>query len=177
MHARVTARPGCSTALLLLTLVLACSPQEESESESVTVPDVGTPTWLDDASKGNEALARHLRGLDVAMVEIDYRYSELYWASEDGNWPYAAYQRDKLRLAMDLALERRPGRAASAESFFDPALEGVREAVEAQDPALFAERFANLTAACNACHAAEQVPSFEVRQPVERRSSIRFTPE
>jgi hypothetical protein len=50
----------------------------------------------------------------------------------------------------------------------------MREAVDSQDRAAFTSRFDDLTAACNACHAAEMVPSFHVSKPETPRSSIRF---
>jgi len=42
-------------------------------------------------------VSKHLRGLDVAMIETGYRYTELYWAGQDRNWEFAAYQLDKIR--------------------------------------------------------------------------------
>jgi hypothetical protein len=155
-------------AVLAAVLVLAggCRFQERQ-------PAAGEPTWLE--STGHEqapTLARHLRGLDVAMVEIDHRYAELFFAAEDRNWPYAAYQIDKLRLVMDLAIQRRPRREASARAFYFPFLQKLEEAVLAEDAAAFANGFQAFTDACQACHVAEQVPTFGVRLPTERRSSI-----
>jgi hypothetical protein len=49
---------------------------------------------------------KQFRGLDVAMIEIGYRFGELYWAGQDRNWDYAKYQADKVRLALELALEQ-----------------------------------------------------------------------
>jgi hypothetical protein len=59
-------------------------------------------------------VARHLCGLDMAMVEIGYRYGELYHAGRNGNWDFAAYQRGKIELALANGVARRPKRAASA---------------------------------------------------------------
>ena len=38
---------------------------------------------------------RQLRGLDVTMAEIGYRFTELHFAGQDGNWDYAKYQAEK----------------------------------------------------------------------------------
>jgi hypothetical protein len=46
------------------------------------------------------------------------------------------------------------------------------EALATRDPGLFAARFEALTAACNACHARENVAFFEVRPPGSRVSPI-----
>jgi hypothetical protein len=118
-------------------------------------------------------VAKHLRGLDVAMVEIGYRYGELYWAGVDSNWEYADYQVKKIALALENALERRPKRRASSELLFAPALGELEQAIGSKNRDAFTERFEGLSAACNACHAAEGVASFHVEPPTDRQSSIR----
>lgn len=131
------------------------------------------PAWL--AAEPEEQrvqLERHLRGLDVAMTETGYRYGELYWAGRDGNWRAAAYHVDKIRLAIENGLERRPQRAASARPFLEGPLAAVGAAVAARDPRRFAARFDDLTRGCNDCHALEKVPFFEVRPPAVRASPL-----
>jgi len=122
------------------------------------------------------AMEKHLRGLDVAMVELSYRYDELYWAGTDGNWEYAGYQAGKMRLALDNALERRPKRQASTAEIFFPALERVESAIAARDRKKFPAAFEAMTASCNACHAAEGVPTFRVAPPDDRTSSTTRRP-
>ena len=80
--------------------------------------------WIQGSESERWAAAeRHFRGLDVAMVEIGYRYQELHFAGDDGNWAFAAYQLKKIGLSLDRALERRPKRRASAEQLFLPMLQ------------------------------------------------------
>jgi len=131
------------------------------------------PAWLtgDDDARFAQ-VERHLRGMDMAMVEVGYRYRELGFAGGDGNWGYAAYQSKKLRLAMQNGLERRPKRAASAEALW-PALDRLDEAVAAADPAGFSEAVVQLQATCNACHAAEAVGFMVVGPPDQRASPVR----
>jgi hypothetical protein len=130
--------------------------------------------WLSrDQDEQRLQLERHLRGLDVAMMEVGHRYIDLYWTGEDGNWAAAAYELQKLRLAIENGLERRPKRAASARPFLAGPLAAMDEAVAARDPKLFENRFQELTAGCNACHAQEQVPFLEIRPPESRVSPIR----
>ena len=119
-----------------------------------------------------QTVERHLRGLDVAMVEIGYRYEELHWAGVDANWPYADYQVTKIALSLENALERRPRRRASTEELFLPVLEDMKRAVAARERAAFEEAYRGLTASCNACHVAEGVSSFLVAPPTVRRSLI-----
>ena len=131
--------------------------------------------WIgDDTNQRWTTVAKQLRGLDVAMVEIDYRYQELYWAGEDSNWAYADYQQSKIGLALENALVRRPKRRASAEKLFLASLDDVKSAVAEQESSGFESAFTALTAACNSCHDAEGFPSFLVQYPTDRQSSIRL---
>ena len=99
---------------------------------------------------------------------------ELYWSGRDGNWPAAAYHVDKIRLAIENGLERRPKRAASARPFLEGPLTALGEAIAARDAALFAARFETLTAGCNACHASEEMGFLDVRPPTARTSPIQL---
>jgi len=116
---------------------------------------------------------RQLRGLDVAMAEIGYRFTELYYAGLDGNWDYATYQAQKIDLALRLALERRPKRAQSSQPFLDEDLLFVSETINARDPARFRQAMDRLRTGCMKCHVNEKVPYFTVELPEHRISSIR----
>jgi hypothetical protein len=150
-------------------VALSCQPGQGDVEEPA-----GEPTWISERGEPLEQLAaRQFRGLDVAMIEMDHRYAELYFAAEDGNWPYAEHQLEHMRLAMDLALERRPARARSARGNFYPALEPLEAAVAAEDPEAFARAYDGLRRACNTCHQAEGEPTLTVGIPTQRRTSIR----
>lgn len=129
--------------------------------------------------RGNEAekleiIENQFRGFDMAMVETDYRYRELYWAGADENWDYAVYQAEKLQSAVEGGLQRRPARAPSAENFLNTTLPDMQAAAASRDSERFAQRFQALTNQCNMCHALEDVAFFTVKAPLERGSSIRF---
>jgi hypothetical protein len=109
----------------------------------------------------------------VAMVEVGYRYQELYWAGQDQNWEYANYQLEKIKLATDNGLQRRPKRAKSAESFLANTLPQMQRAVDARDSSAFNNSFSILTSNCNSCHAAEKVAFFAVKTPTLRQSPLR----
>ena len=134
----------------------------------------GAKGWIAGSSDERWAtMERHLRGLDVAMVEVGYRYQELYWAGADENWSFADYQLTKIELALANALQRRPKRRPSSEALFLPSLDAMKLVVGAREERDFEEAFAGLTAACNSCHVAEGVPSFRVEIPSDRPSPIR----
>jgi hypothetical protein len=169
-------RSGRRVAALAVGLILAACSAKSSDSPQPGPSISGTgdaDAWL--LSKPDEdrfaAIARQLRGFDVAMAETGYRYGELYWAGQDQNWDYAKYQVEKIRLAVKNGVERRPKRGPSAE-MLEGALLGVEEAIAAKDAKSFGERFAALTATCNARHRAERVPFVNVRPPTVRVSPV-----
>jgi hypothetical protein len=134
-----------------------------------------TNDWLTGTPEANLAtVSKHLRGFDVCMIEVGYRYAELYFAGQDRNWAFAEYQVDKIKLAIELALERRPKRAVSTKVFLADALPLVKDAVVKQDDVAFEQRFHQLTLACNTCHAMEQLGYMRVEKPRARPSVIRF---
>jgi hypothetical protein len=133
--------------------------------------------WLPKSEPAKtEATEKHFRGLDVAMMEIGYRYQELYWAGKDGNWLYAAYQLDKIELSLRLAIERRPLRKESAQVFLDEPVKTMRDGISQANPEMFTTQFKLFTAHCNACHKAENVPFFMVREPEIRTSVVKISP-
>jgi len=116
---------------------------------------------------------RHFRGTDIAMIEVGYRFTELYFAGQDGNWTYAEYQVKKIEKVIRLAMERRPKRSESASLFLKEDLPEVRVAVEAKDREKFQSAMKALRAACMKCHVREKVPYFTVELPSQRLSPIR----
>lgn len=116
-------------------------------------------------------VARQLRGFDVAMIEVGYRYGELWWAGRDANWEFAAYQVEKIRASVRDAVQRRPARGKSAE-VLEGALPDVEAAIRAKDGIKFARAFDLLTQSCNACHRAERVAFVTVAPPSIRHSVV-----
>lgn len=115
-----------------------------------------------------DTLAEQHQGFSRTMIEVGYRYTELYWAGEDENWEFAEYQIEHIAEAMELGIQRRPARGRSAEMFMNHALPAISQAVEQRDRHAFREQFQNLAMHCNACHAMEDVGFIHVRIPTER---------
>jgi hypothetical protein len=132
------------------------------------------PAWIRGGVDERFAqLEKHLRGLDVAMAEIGYRYTELSFAVQDRNWDYADYQLGKIQLALELAVERRPKRAKSAGVFLKDDLPVVQSGIKSRDRVSATEAMARLRSACMKCHVSEEVPHFTLREPDHRLTSIR----
>lgn len=120
-----------------------------------------------------EAIDRQLRGFDMAMFEVNYRYTEMYFGAMEGNWDYALYTGEKIAWAIMNGFERRPKRRANAEELFlKEAYPQVLDAIKKKDVALFKERFDVMRNACNACHAAEKVPFIRVGIPAIKQAPL-----
>ena len=120
-----------------------------------------------------DAIDRQLRGFDMAMFEVGYRYIEMYFAAIEGNWDYALYTGEKMAWAIQNGYERRPRRRVNAEElFFKEAYPQVLDAIRKKDIALFKERVDVLRNACNACHTAEKVPFIQVGIPAIKQTPL-----
>lgn len=148
----------------ILSLIYACQSSKP----------VGRDGWLKGSTNEKlETVSSQLRGLDMAMVETGYRYTELYWAVQDTNWRYAHYQVEKLKSAMEYALIRRPKRAEPAQHYRSVALPAMEKALDAKDVVVFDRQFADLTKTCNDCHKSQNVDYYKVKPPLHRQSPIR----
>lgn len=120
-----------------------------------------------------DAIDRQLRGFDMAMFEVNYRYIEMYFGAIEGNWDYALYTGEKIAWALMNGYERRPKRRANAEEIFlKGAYPKVLDAIRKKDIALFKQSFGELRSACNACHTAENVPFIHVGVPAVKQTLL-----
>jgi len=130
--------------------------------------------WIKGTEKEKiKIIEKQFRGFDKAMLETGYRYQELYWAGQDENWEYADYQLEKIKIAIENGLERRPARTSSAEHFLTYVLPEMHKTIESKDTKVFNKSFQMLTINCNSCHAMENVSFFNVQIPTERQSPIK----
>jgi cytochrome c556 len=165
-------RPRRIVGVILTLLAAVASVFGIAYAQMPNPPQAGG--WLKSLpqEKQIEAIDRQLRGFDMAMFEVNYRYTEMYFAGIEGNWDYALYTGEKIAWAVQNGFERRPKRRANAEElFFKEAYPKVLDAIRKKDIALFKERVDVLRNACNACHTAEKVGFIQVGSP-----SIKQTP-
>jgi hypothetical protein len=119
---------------------------------------------------------KQLRGFDMTMAEVGYRFTELYFAGKEHNWDYAKYQAEKIDIAVRLGLERRPKRAQSAQFFLADEIPEILKAIEGKDDEVFHKGMDRLRSSCMKCHNLEKVPYFTVEFPERRLSPVRNSP-
>lgn len=151
--------------LFSILILFSCSTNQTESGDS----------WLKGSPDEKfEEIAHQLGGFSRTMVEVGYRYSELYWAGMDENWKYADHQIEHIIEAMEDGLKRRPVRAESSQDFMEVAIPEMEKIIEMEDKELFLKGFQAFTSACNACHAKEGESFIMVAIPENRTSSIRF---
>ena len=152
-----------------LFLTSCNQPHEEKSTK------VGLDGWLEGNSEEKfEEVAHQLGGFSRTMVEVGYRYSELYWAGIDENWAYADHQIEHIIEAMEDGLNRRPIRVESAKDFMEKTLPYMEELIKNNEKEEFLKGFQVFTSACNACHAKEGESAIMIQIPINRTSPVRF---
>lgn len=124
----------------------------------VVVASAGSSTWLQGSVDDKLAqVERQLRGFDVTMAEVGYRYDELVAAAKSRNWDYAQYQAEKIDHTIRLGLERRPKRAKSAEPFLKDYVPHMLDAIKSRRSERLDAAITHLHTGCIQCHRAENV--------------------
>lgn len=158
---------------LILTIALLISCQGNKASDTPT--SVGSDGWLKGTTEEKlDEVAHQLGGFSRTMVEVGYRYSELYWAGQDENWKYADHQIEHLVEAIEDGLKRRPIREPSSREFMEESIPAIWELVEEGNKEAFLEGFKTFTAACNHCHSKEGETFIVIQEPLNRTSPVRF---
>ena len=158
------------SSLFLITSIIFISCNNNQNTEQKTPQG----EWLKGTQEEQvKMIEKQFRGFGVTMVEVGYRYQELYWAIKDMNWGYAEHQLEELEEAIEYGLIRRPEREKSAKIFFDGEFKKLENFLKNQDTTNFDRVYQNFTNGCNACHAMEDHGYVTVKLPLERQSPVR----
>jgi hypothetical protein len=133
--------------------------------------------WLMDTNSSDarfKKIEKQLRGFDLAMVEVGYRFNSFYFAIKDKNYPLAEYQWDKIKKAIENGIERRPKRETNSKTMFlNTQYKSMKKLLVKQESKQIWEEYNRTKQTCNACHVAERVPFIEVIDPQYRWQPIR----
>ena len=133
--------------------------------------------WLLE-TKSNEqkfkAIQQQLRGFDLAMVEVGYRFNSFYFAIKDKNYDLAHYQWDKIKKTIENGIQRRPKRKDNSKTMFlDTQYKSMKEVLDKKNEKHIWQEYEKTKKTCNACHTAERVPFIKVVDPQYRWQPIR----
>ena len=156
--------------ILLLTLLFSSYLSAENNYSTKS-------NWLLETKTDEQkfkAIQKQLRGFDLAMVEVGYRFNGFYFAIKDKNYDLAHYQWDKINKAITNGVQRRPARRSNSETFFlDSQYKTMKAALNKKDERRIRQEYEQTKQLCNTCHAAERVPFIEVVDPKQRWQPIR----
>lgn len=122
-----------------------------------------------------DIIEEQFAGFSTAMVEVNYRYHQLYWAGQNENWDFAEYQLEHLEEAIESGFVRRPERVKSAEHFITYSIPKMEEAIASKDTIVFNRSFEQLRVDCRSCHDLEKVPFIDVLNPKLQIAPIRVS--
>jgi|ERR1700761_1556329 hypothetical protein len=107
---------------------------------------------------------------DLMIATIQPRHERLWWAAQNENWEFAAYELGNLHGAFN-----RLGQAHPTEhdisfpemiaSVTEQPFEELDSAIKSKNHVAFAKAYADLTDACNSCHQALNHGVVEIRVP------------
>jgi hypothetical protein len=117
-----------------------------------------------------------------AMMDVDYHFSNLWFAAGNENWPLAEFYLNETRSHLGWAVRIRPLRRLSTGSELDlrPMLQGVETtglarlhaAVEKHDKAGFEQAYRQTMDACFGCHQAAEKPYLRPHIPQQPSSRM-----
>lgn len=128
-----------------------------------------------------EALRGMLPSQSHTMIDVEYHFSNLWFAAKNGNWPLATFYLNETRSHLNWAVRVRAVRPLAGGGQLDlrPILEGIedgaladlRAVVDKQDSNAFEGAYKAMLEQCYACHQAAQKPYLRPRIP-ERPASV-----
>jgi hypothetical protein len=94
---------------------------------------------------------------DLMTMAIQPRHIKLYYAGDQQNWTYAAYELGELRNAFARIARTIPqyhvlDTASITAAVTQAPLDALAQAIKERSPEQFTMAYAQLTQACNACH-------------------------
>ena len=122
-----------------------------------------------------ETLKRLVPSQSHAMADVDYQFSNLWFAGKNANWPLAEFYLNETRSHLNWAVRIRPVRKLSSGAALDlrPMLQGVegsslaqlRTAIEKADPKAFEAAYRQTITECYACHKLAEKPYLRPQIP------------
>ena len=107
-------------------------------------------------------------GAATLMIEMGFRYQNLYWAAKQTKWDFAQYQAEEMESLVKTLMTTRPNRAKTADVFLKTGFKEVAPAIRARDLQRFEAAFERMRQACMTCH--QQNEHAFVTLPLPKRS-------
>ena len=152
----------CSGSLLLNTAVFAQGAGAQQSDSAELKAEI-------------EALRRLIPSQSHAMADVDYHFSNLWFAGQNTNWPLANFYLNETRSHLNWAVRIRPARKFSTGQYFDlqPMMQGVenaslaqiKSAIDKKDLKSFEAAYRQTIIECYACHQLAEKPYLRPHVP------------
>ena len=144
-------------AVLAASCLLIYSPAGAAEPPPPPPPAAPTPDY-------------HPSLGDLMTMAVQPRHTKVGLAAEARDWAYLEYESSELRNAFGrigrtIPLYRQAKLSDLFASSIIPTIDALDAAIKAKDGARLDAAYANLTLACNTCHAAMDHPAVVIRAP------------
>jgi hypothetical protein len=148
---------------LLAAIVVFEHPARSETTTAVSAPAAAAPSPPADY---------HPSMGDLMTMAVQPRHTKLALAGRRRNWAYAAYELNELRNAFarvgrTIPVYRTADTAAVLDAMTRVPLAAVERAIHDKDSRAFDSAYAELTAACNACHVSQEHAMVVIRVPSE----------
>lgn len=97
-------------------------------------------------------LVKVMPGAANLMIEMGFRYQNLYWAARQGKWEFAEYQAEEMEGLVETLMITRPKRAKTAKAFLKTGFAALAPALKTRDARGFEAAFEKMRQACMTCH-------------------------
>jgi hypothetical protein len=128
-----------------------------------------------------ERLRSIVPGQAVAMTQVAYNFSNLWFAVQEKNWALAQFYLNETRVRLRWAVRITPARKIGAgELSLQPILDELeqrhlarlREIVDAQTADGFAVAYDEVLDACYGCHVASEKPYLRLTRPARPAETL-----
>lgn len=172
-------RTTAAIAALFVAGALAAAPLAASAQDDGE--DAGSPSEIEALRAEIETLRGMLPGQAHTMMDVDYNFSNLWFAVQAENWPLADFYLNETVSHIGWTIRVRPVRPTQngpleLQPIFDTmrnfSLAEAREAVDMQDKAAFEAAYAHVIEECHTCHVAAEKPYLRPHIPTAPASMM-----
>ncbi len=107
----------------------------------------------------------YVPGLGHIMEAIQWRHIKLAYAGKSANWELARYELGQMQESLSDAARLYQGIPIDKVDMIEQPVMALSDAIKSKDAPRFTRAFADLTGACNSCHAAAQVGFITIQVP------------
>jgi hypothetical protein len=167
--------------ILKLTILIGCSafgiagnPQEPGDASATQAEEIAT------LKAEVERLRSIMPAQAVAMTQVAYNFSNLWFAAQEENWPLAQFYWNETRVRARWAIRISPTRRLPSgevalqpylEAFEEPHLAALGTIIADKSSQEFAAAYDDVSEACYSCHVASEKPYLRLSRP-ERPAEV-----